>query len=479
MKLIDLFKNISVEIKGNENIEINNITIDSRQAKKGSLFVCIKGLNVDGHNYIEKAIENGCEAVVTEKDVNVNCTVCTVKSTRETLSFIASNLYNNPAKNLKLIGVTGTNGKTSSTYFISKILENAGKKVGVIGTTGVLINSKELDLKFLTSTTPEAHELQEILKVMENEKVEYVVMEVTSQGLHQDRTKSLTFDVSIFTNLKQDHLDYHNTMEEYGTQKGKLFELSKKAIINSDDKYGNIMTKFCKGLVKTYSIEKESNYKAQNIVYTAKNINFDLEINNKLENIEVNIPGRFTIYNVLGVISALIEIGINIDTIKEGLKQIQGVRGRIESVPNNKNLNVFIDYAHSPDALENVISAVKEFTSGKVITVFGCGGDRDRTKRPIMAEVASRLSDFCIVTSDNPRSEDPTKIVEEVATGIVDNQFEMVVDRKEAIYRSIEMAKENDSVIIAGKGHETYQIFKDGTIDFDDREVAKEALEEK
>ncbi len=483
MKAKDILTNLNYEIiSGNLDVIGREVIIDSREVKENSVFVCIDGLNVDGHTFIDKAVDNGASIIVVEKDVVVNdkSVLCVkVKSTREALSVCASNINDNPSEKFDLIGVTGTNGKTSTTYFIEQILRGHNKKTGVIGTTGGMINGKAIDVTFDTSTTPDAHHLQNIFHIMGNEKVDIVVMEVTSQGLHQKRVNNTKFNVSVLTNITQDHLDYHGTMDNYVDAKLDLFRMSEKAVINADDSYAEKFITVSKEYM-TYSIDNKSDLQAKNIVYTGEGVSFDIDVKGSLENISVKVPGRFTVYNVLGAIGSLIMMGMEFCDIKNSLKNVAEVPGRIQNIKNSRGISVLVDYAHSPDGLDNIIKAVREFTTGKVITVFGCGGDRDKTKRPIMGEIAGNLSDYAIVTSDNPRTEEPTQITEEVAVGVkrTSCKYEIIVDRKEAITKAIYMAQKGDSVIIAGKGHEDYQIFGTTKVHFDDSQVAKEVLGE-
>ncbi len=481
MKLSELLYTGLEVINGNENTEVLGVEIDSRKVTKDTMFVCIKGINVDGHNFIDKAVDSGASVVVVSDDKdysNVNATVVKVDNTREALSLLASKFYGEPTKSFKLIGVTGTNGKTSTTYFAEQILRALNNKTGVIGTTGALINGEQIDFSFETSTTPDAHQLQSVFATMKDKGTDCVVMEVTSQGLDQKRVYGSNFDMAIFTNLTQDHLDYHGTMEEYFKAKCLLFENSKGIVVNIDDEYGQRISETYKN-VFTVSLEKDADLVAKNIKYFGDGSTFDIIFGGKTKSVRVNTPGKFTVYNVLCAIGALVNTGFNFDEVTDALSSIKGVRGRIQSVENNMGISILVDYAHTPDGLLNIVSSVKEFTKGRVITVFGCGGDRDRTKRPIMAEIASRLSDVTIVTSDNPRTENADDIVKEVATGIhAEKEHYIVVDRRDAIKKAIEMAKENDSVIVAGKGHEDYQIIGTTKIHFDDVEECEKVVKE-
>ncbi len=485
MILKDLIKNLKyTRLIGNENVQIDGLTIDSRKVGKNTMYCAIKGFNVDGHKFIKNAIDSGASLILCEDIENIekndNIAILQVENTRKALATIAKNFYNNPTENINLIGVTGTNGKTSTTYFLEQVMIEHKKTVGVIGTIETRENGKKIDFEFATSTTPDTIELNELFKTMANDKIENIVMEVSSHALELYKVEGLKFNIGIFTNLTQDHLDMHKSMENYLKAKSKLFNMCNIGVINIDDEYADELIKNSTCEIFTYSIEKESDLQAININYFMDKVTFDVKINDKLESFVLNIPGRFSVYNALGVIGASIMQNIPIDVIKEGIKNIKGVPGRIQTVPNNKGFNVIVDYAHTPDGLDNIIKAVREFTKGRVITIFGCGGDRDRKKRSIMGEISARLSDYTIITSDNPRSEVPEAIIDEIETGVlpITSNYEKITSRKEAIYKGVRMAKENDSVIIAGKGHENYEIFADRTIHFDDTEVAFEALEE-
>ncbi|MBS5794249.1 MAG: UDP-N-acetylmuramoyl-L-alanyl-D-glutamate--2,6-diaminopimelate ligase [Clostridiales bacterium] len=485
MILKELIKNLKyIKLIGNKNVEISHLTIDSRKVKKGSMYGAIKGFNVDGHKFIKNCIKNGASLIVCEdlEDfcIDDNVAILQVENTRKALAIIAKNFYNNPTKNINLIGVTGTNGKTSTTYFLEQILLEYKKTVGIIGTIEIRENGKKMEFDFSTSTTPDTIELNELFSTMVSDNIDNIVMEVSSHALELHKVEGCNFNIGIFTNLTQDHLDMHKSMENYLNAKSKLFGMCKVGIINIDDKYAKDIIKNASCKVFTYSIEKESDLQAINIQYFMDRVTFDVKINDKVESFILNIPGRFSVYNALSVIGACLMQNIPIDIIKEGIKNIEGVPGRIQTIPNNKGFNVIVDYAHTPDGLDNIIKAVREFTKGRVITIFGCGGDRDRKKRPIMAEISANLSDYTIITSDNPRSEVPESIIDEIETGIkpITNNYEKITGRREAIYRGVSIAKANDSIIIAGKGHEDYEIFADKTIHFDDTEVAKEALED-
>ncbi len=488
MKLKNLVDGMDFElICGSLDVEITSLAIDSRRVFENTLFVCIEGFNVDGHKFIKSACKKGASAVLCSHDAEIPNGVCGIKvcDTRKALAFISDKFFESPSKKFRLTGVTGTNGKTSSTYFIETILNYVGKKSAVIGTVETRIGGKRFDFEkagihIATSTTPDTIELNMLFDKMAKEKAEDVIMEVSSHSLELEKVDFCDFDIGIFTNLTQDHLDLHKTMENYCNAKARLFKMCKYGIINIDDEYSDQIIKNSTCEVTTFSIDKKSDLQAVNIEYFMDKVDFDVEISGEMYKFELHVPGRFSVYNALGAIGATLKMGISILDIQKGVSLIRGVPGRIQNVENDKGFNVIVDYAHTPDGLENIIKAVREFTKGKVITVFGCGGDRDRKKRPIMGEISAKLSDFSVLTSDNPRSEEPSSILKEIEVGVapITDDYISVVDRKEAIFKAVAMAQKGDSVIIAGKGHEDYEIFADRTIHFDDLEVAKEALED-
>ncbi len=484
MKLLEIMSNVKYKLLQGEDAEVKNIVIDSRKVRNGSMFFCIKGFKSDGHKFIENAISQGATAIVVEHE-NFNklpegVTVLKVEDTREALAYAAAAFYNFAYKSFDLIGVTGTNGKTSITYFIEAILNQYKKNVGVIGTIELRIGGEKLNIPFDTSTTPDPVELHKIFMQMKEQGANSVVMEVTSHALALKKVCGMHFDTCIFTNLTQDHLDLHGSMENYSKEKAKLFKMCNCAVINKDDCYADFMIENVNkdSKVITYGIEKDCDLKAIDVQYSSSSVQFKLQLEGKLHEFFVPIAGKFSAYNALAAIGCAVSLNVPVEVIKDGLKNMKSVPGRIQSVPNNKGFNVIIDYAHTPDGLLNVLSAVRNFTEGKLITVFGCGGDRDRAKRSIMGEIAGKLSDYCVITSDNPRTEQPESIIEEIEPGVSQTncQYEKVTDRKEAIARAISIAKPSDSVVIAGKGHEDYQIFADRTIYFSDYETAKENL---
>ena len=482
MNLSNIFKNIDVNFKN--DINVNGISIDSRTIKPGDMFIAINGFETDGHKFIDKAIENGAKAVLIDKErkdefKNLDVEIITVESTRDVVPFIACNFYNHPSSEFKLIGVTGTKGKTTTTFMIKKILEEAGNKVGLVGTVANYIGLEKLE--DADRTTPEPIKLQELFRKMADAKCDYVVIEVSSQSLKLGRVDGSTFDTAIFTNLSEDHIspNEHPTMEDYFLSKAKLFDMVKTGFVNIDDEKGEeliLLKPNCS--FKTYSVNKSSDKKATNIDINNIETKFNCIINGKEELVEINVPGNFTVYNALGAISISEFYGIETSNILDALKKVS-VPGRSELVPNKLGLALMIDYAHSEESLANILGAVKSYTKGRVISVFGCGGDRDTRKRPKMGEVSGKLADYTIVTSDNPRTENPDLIVKDIEEGIkrVTSNYEVIVDRTEAIKKAIEMATPDDLVVFAGKGHETYQEINHVKHPYDERIIIKEIID--
>jgi len=473
-------ENINLEsVIGNIDIDIKEIQYDSRNIKSGDLFFCIEGYKVDGHDYIQNAIDNGAIAIVCQKNIKegLNCTVIKVGDSRKALAISAANYYNNPSSKMKIIGVTGTNGKTTSVFMIKAILEEQGLKVGIIGTIANYIGNDKIHTE---RTTPESLELHELFKQMVDAKVDYCVMEVSSHSLSMDRVYGIEFCESIFTNLTQDHLDFHKTFQNYFDAKLILFKYSKNSIINIDDTYGEKAYNLIKSNKITYGLNSNADIVASDIKMNSRGSKFSVKYKENSFDIELNIPGKHNIYNALGCIGICLNEEIGIPSIKIGLEKVQ-VLGRCELVRNTQNLGfeIILDYAHTPDALENILKTVREFTKGKLISVFGCGGDRDKTKRAIMGKIGTGLSDISIITSDNPRTEDPMEIINDVVKGIEKQEFEVIADRTAAIKRAIEIAGHGDVIVIAGKGHEDYQVLKDKTIHFDEREIVSEILKER
>ncbi|MBQ3817097.1 MAG: UDP-N-acetylmuramoyl-L-alanyl-D-glutamate--2,6-diaminopimelate ligase [Clostridia bacterium] len=471
-----LSKLICCENENLSKIDVKGITCDSREVKEGYVFVCINGTACDGHIFAAKAIESGAAVIISERDLGIENQII-VEDTRTAYSAMCANWFDNPAKSLKLIGVTGTNGKTSVTYMLKQIIETAGYKVGLIGTIQNMIGD---EIVASHNTTPNAYELNSLFALMKAKGCTYAIMEVSSHALHQDRVYNLDFEIGIFTNLTQDHLDYHKTMENYLAAKKKLFYMCKTAVINADDEYAPELMKGLDCRIVTYSLGNNSTYSAKGINYKPASVDYELVSNNMINHISVKTGGKFTVYNSMCAAVAALEAGIPIDAVTKGISSLKGVKGRAESVPTGRNYTIIIDYAHTPDGLKNILSTFKECEKNRLIVLFGCGGDRDKTKRPIMGNIAAHNSDFAIVTSDNPRTEDPQAIIDDILVGMEDTKtpYKVIPNRIEAIKFAVSIAKENDIIVLAGKGHETYQILKEGTIHLDEREVVAEALSE-
>ncbi|MBQ7202916.1 MAG: UDP-N-acetylmuramoyl-L-alanyl-D-glutamate--2,6-diaminopimelate ligase [Eubacterium sp.] len=473
MKLSQILKSVNVKNTYND-VDILEVTSDSRLVKDGYLFVCIKGASFDGHSVANEMLQQGAKAVVCDHDLGLEGQVI-VDNTRQAYSVICANFFDNPAESLKLIGLTGTNGKTTTTFLIKQILENVGIKVGLIGTVQNMIGDEVFPAHY---TTPDPHELQSLFRKMVDADCEYCVMEVSSQALAQGRVAGITFSLGIFTNLTQDHLDYHKTWENYFNSKRMLFENSEIALTNVDDENG---LKIVEGLpckVKTYGVKNlNSDFTARNVTFSPKGVRYEL-VCERIGTVKCPIPGRFSVYNSLCAAACALTLGIEIEDVIGAIAKSNGVKGRIEVVPTDTDYTIIIDYAHSPDGLENIITSLKEIATGRVVTLFGCGGDRDKTKRPKMGKIAAELSDFCVVTSDNPRSEDPDKIIEDILVGMEGTKtpYKVVVNRRDAIKWAMDNAQPNDIILLAGKGHETYQILPTGTIHFDEREVIADIL---
>lgn len=467
-------------LRGDLNIEVSSIEYDSRKVKEGSMFVAIKGFKTDGHEYIQSAIESGAKVIAVQEgmydveSIPEQIVVVIAKDTRNLLALASCNFYEHPSREFKLVGVTGTKGKTTTTYMIKSILEKAGKKVGLIGTIANIIGDKEIPAD---RTTPESSDLQKLFREMADEKVNVVVMEVSSHSLELQRVAGLTFDFAVFTNLTQDHLDFHETFDNYLAAKAKLFQVAKEGFVNCDDMYASRLMKLANCPITTYGIDNNPFVSARDIIITNSYSEFKLPFNKILQKIKVGIPGRFTVYNALAAICVCIKLGASVESIILGLDGVK-VPGRSEVVPNLRGFTILIDYAHTPDSLENIIKACKTYTKGNVICVFGCGGDRDRAKRPMMGEISGKLAAYTVITTDNPRTEEPEAIIHEIENGIkkTKGKYKIVVDREKAIEHALRKAAKNDLVIIAGKGHETYQEINGVKNHFDDREAIQKAL---
>ncbi|VYU63159.1 UDP-N-acetylmuramoyl-L-alanyl-D-glutamate--2,6-diaminopimelate ligase [Clostridium tertium] len=481
MKLVDLLQGVNYELKnGSIDKEINHIQYDSRKIKDGDLFVCLTGFEVDGHNFVNSAIENGAKVILCEKEITVTdkeVTVLLVQEGRKALATMSANYYDHPTKKLKLIGVTGTNGKTTTVYLLKSMLEKEGKKVGLVGTIANYIGDRKIKSE---RTTPESLELQKLFKDMADEGCEYCVMEVSSHSLQLDRVYGCEFEVGIFTNLTRDHLDFHKSFENYYNAKFKLFERSKASVINVDDDYGYRVLKDVENLdnrmIRTYSIREESDFKARNVALKEGDIHFDING----ESYNSVLPGEYNVYNALGAIAAVNILGVSTESIKKGLLDVV-VPGRCERIGYKYDVpyDIIIDFAHTPDGLKNILETLKGFTKNRLIAVYGCGGDRDKVKRAELGRIGTELADLAIITSDNPREEDPMAIIKEIIAGITKSNYLAIENRSEAIKLALNMAEEGDVVVLAGKGHENYQITNEGVIHFDEREVVDEILADK
>ena len=461
-----------IEYEGNADIEINRIQSNSLKVEPGDAFVCIEGYETDGHKYAKDSSQKGAAVIIAMHSVEADCPVVIVKDTRRVLALLCARYWGNPSKRFKLVGVTGTNGKTTTTYLVKTILENAGHKVGLIGTNQNMIGNKVLPA---SRTTPDSFELQKIFKSMADEKCDTVIMEVSSHALYLDRVYGSDFDIGLFTNITQDHLDFHKTMENYLAAKTLLFKMCKKGIINGDDERAGYVIKNATCPMTTYSIDKSSDVKADNVKMTEKGVSFDA----LGQHYELKIPGKFSVYNALGAILICDALGVERNKIAEGLKIAHGVKGRAEVVDLGYDFTVLIDYAHTPDGIENILKTVKGFAKGRVIILFGCGGDRDNKKRPIMGKIASSLADFVIVTSDNPRTEKPSAIIDEIMVGIDKTKpYTVIENRRDAIEYAVKNAKKDDVIVLAGKGHETYQTIGKENFHFDEREILFEIKNE-
>ncbi len=481
MILKDLIKGLNIlSMNGSDAIEISGIAYDSRKVKKGYLFVCIDGTTADGHDFIPQAIENGAAAVMVQKEVRVPEMVGVVRTpdTRYALARLSDAFYGHPSGRFKLVGITGTKGKTTTTFMVKSVLESAGKKAGLVGTLGSRIGDRML---YTERTTPESYDLQSLFSEMVDEGVDSVVMEVSSQGLALHRVSCCDYEIGVFTNLTKDHIGpkEHASMEEYLEAKTRLFRMCKKGLVNNDSEHAHEIMRKAECVLLTYGIEKKSDIMAYDIIKHPQSVEFKVVTPWFEDRMKVNIPGKFSVYNALAAIGVCGMLGISSEAVRAGLEKVQ-VPGRAELVNTGRDFSVIIDYAHTPDSLENILSTVKDYAPGRVVCVFGCGGDRDRTKRPIMGEISGLIADLTIITSDNPRTEDPEAIVDDIEEGIKKSggRYVRIVDRREAIKYALDNALAGDVIVLAGKGHETYQTFKDKTIHFDEREVVAEILAE-
>ena len=478
MTLGELLKNVDiVTLEAETDTVIAGVCYDTRRLRAGELFVAIRGYEYDGHMYIEDAVSKGAVCIICEQSPEEKIQRVIVKDSRKALAAISAAWFGYPAEKLKIIGVTGTNGKTTVASLIKQVIEKCSHaRAGLIGTNGNMIGDKELPAE---RTTPESYEIQELLDMMARDGCRYAVMEVSSHAIYLDRVYGVQFEIGIYTNLSPDHLDFHASMEEYAEVKSRMFRNCRHAVINIDDEFAPVMTRNAKCPVSTYAVKDgAADLVAKSIKFYSDKVDFSALSIGRLNRVELGIPGMFTIYNALAVMSAVMLLGIDAENAASALRTCNGVKGRAEVVPTGRDFTVIIDYAHSPDALENIISAARLFAPGRVVTLFGCGGDRDKKKRPVMGGIVAKHSDFAIVTSDNPRTEDPSAIIEEILKGMegASAKYKVIENRREAIHWALDNAKSGDVLILAGKGHETYQIFGKEKRHFDEREVVAEYL---
>ena len=485
MKLRDLLLDVEIlsSSEGALDIEVDGLSEDSREDLSGKAFVCLAGERSDGHDYADAAVEQGAKVLICERAVEAMKSVPYVMtaSTRRADALMWSNYYGSPAKDLKVIAVTGTNGKTSITYMLKSILEEMGKKVGVIGTIRNMIGDRELES---TMTTPMPRQLYGLLAHMRDEGVDYLVMEASSHALAYEKLAAITPEIGIFTNLTPEHLDYHGNMMQYAAAKAKLFKISKISVINADDSYGKFMYDQATGEKYTYSRESiYADFTAQNIVgHGIKGSEYDLVSENEAIHVYCAIPGSFSVSNSLAAAVSARLIGASCKDVALAIRRLPGVSGRMEKVPLSADFTVIIDYAHTPDALENVLKTIRAFKTPnqRLVALFGCGGDRDKTKRPLMGGIAAAMADFTVVTSENSRSEDPSAIIKDILRGIPkDSEYKVIENRTEALYWVVEHARKDDIIVVAGKGHENYEITAEGKHPFSEKEIIQKAFTER
>ena len=474
MKLRELLQGIEIVSSAADlDCEIGEVRYDSRAVCPGDLFVAVRGYETDGHRYIAGALEKGAAAVVCE-EAGEGVPAVLVENSRAALADIAGNRFGHPSRKLTMVGVTGTNGKTTTTTLVKHILETKGAKVGLIGTNENIIGDEAVPA---SRTTPESYELQALFARMVEAGCTHCVMEVSSHSLVLDRVRGVRFQSAVFTNLTQDHLDFHHTMEEYRKAKALLFSIADKGAVNLDDPVAEKMLADAKCPCMTYSAGRsEADLSAQNVNLRADGVDFIAVRTGELARVRLGIPGQFSVSNALSAISACLLLGLSLEDCAAALRTAHGVKGRIEVVPTPTDYTVLIDYAHSPDGVDNILRAVRGFTKGRVIALFGCGGDRDRTKRPKMGAIAAQLADYCIVTSDNPRTEQPEAIIDDIMPGMQDARgpVDRICDRREAIFHALDIAQPGDSVVLMGKGHETYQEINHVKHHMDEREIVAE-----
>jgi len=480
MKLKEILKDLEIKkMTADPELEIGSVTYDSRKATPGSLFIAVKGFVTDGNLYISKALENGAVAVVTEVEPREDIPYVLVASDRLAMALIGANFYGRPADGMTVIGITGTNGKTTSTLLLKHVLEQTrGAKVGLMGTMDNMIGQESVPAQ---RTTPESLDLQEMFGKMRAAGCTYAIMEVSSHAIALDRVAGVRFGLAAFTNLTEDHLDFHKTMENYCDAKGTLFERSDKHVANMDDPWFERICSHTDKPVLGTSVNSTQGLHATDRQLLSDGIRFTAVYGDQKVPVELPIPGKFTVYNALTVLGCAMQLGISLEEAARALRTATGVKGRVEVVPTpGKDYTVLIDYAHTPDGLENVLSSVRGFCKGRLISVFGCGGDRDPIKRPIMGRIGVELSDIAIITSDNPRTEDPMAIIADILKGVegMEKTYQVIENRPAAIRQAMDIAQKDDIIVLAGKGHETYQEICGVKHHLDEREVVAQHLEE-
>ena len=478
MKLRELIKNLSIiEMNADAELEISGVSYDSRKTEKGDMFVAIRGFEADGHKFIPKAVENGAAVILCEEKPSCDVPYVLVSDSRYGLAIVSRDFFGDPASEMTMIGITGTSGKTSSSYLIKHMLESKlDAKVGLIGTNGNMIGDELLHTEH---TTPESYELHKLFRHMADSGCTHVVMEVSSHSLTLERVAGIHFDVALYTNLSQDHLDFHGTMEEYAAAKRKLFSMCSLGCFNLDDAWADFMRDGASCRTMTFSTEKnEADLVAKDIRLTADSVRFASVSGDEISMTKLGIPGMFSVYNALGTMSVGLALGLSLADCSDAMSSAKGVKGRLEIVPTGRDFSVVIDYSHKPDALEKVLKTLKPVTRGRLIALFGCGGDRDKLKRPIMGRIAADNADLVVVTSDNPRTEDPDEIIREIVAGMKDKRMptKVICDRREAIAWAIDNAAPGDVLLLAGKGHEDYQVVGHEKHHMDEREIVADCL---
>jgi UDP-N-acetylmuramoyl-L-alanyl-D-glutamate--2,6-diaminopimelate ligase len=483
INLKEILWKVAIEaVNGSTDVAIEKMEFDSRKIAENDVFIAIRGTISDGHDFIETAINKGAVAIICDtfpEIIDTGITYIQVKDTNKAMAFLAANYYENPSQKLKLVGITGTNGKTTVASLLYQLFQKAGYKVGLLSTVKIVVNTKEYKA---THTTPDSITINQFLKQMVDEGVEYCFMEVSSHGIHQKRTEGLHFAGGVFTNLSHDHLDYHPTFSEYRDVKKSFFDNLPKtafALSNIDDKNGNVMLQNTVAKKRTYALKSYADYKAQILENQLSGLLLKINDNE----VWVRLIGTFNAYNLLAIYGTAVELGLESLEVLRLLSELESVSGRFQFIVSKGSITAIVDYAHTPDALENVLKTINDIRTKneQLITVVGCGGDRDKTKRPIMADIASTLSDKIIITSDNPRTENPETIIAEMESGVAPQNFKKTVsisDRKQAIKAACQLAQANDIILIAGKGHETYQEINGVRHDFDDMKIVKEMLDQ-